>query len=201
MYGNTHRDRGRGRGRGTRQPTPYPHVRPTSVDRDRLPSPLPDDKLLGSSPSEKTLSRANDDVRLANDWKTYYDKYFERDRYSLPRPSDTHRMPEPEAINAKIDAILAATVIQCSGAIKEHLQSCITAAEEKVKNPPASKEELMWRNLTARFESHYERTMSSMMDDLARTMLRIQGRDTLQKTESASSSRAHENQQEATETE
>ena len=91
-------------------------------------------------------------------------------------------MPDAEVINTKIDAILSTAVNQCSQAIEEHLQACIEAAEDRVKNPPASKEELMWRSLTERFESHYEKTMSSMMDNLARTMIRIQNRDAEQST-------------------
>ena len=195
MYHNAHRGRGRGRGRGTRRPAPYAHVRTAPAFDGRFPSPVPEEKLSGTTPSEKTLARAKYDVRVANDWKTYYAKYFERGRYTPPRPSDTHRMPDADVINSKIDAILSTTVNQFAQAIEEHLQSCIAAAEDRVQNPPASKEELMWRSLTERFVSHYEKTMSSMMENLARTMIRIQSRD----TERAAPTGASSVQQTATE--
>ena len=144
--------------------------------------PTPDERLPGVTTAEKAVSRAKDDVRLANDWKSYYAKHFERERYTLPRPSDTHQMPDSDTINKKIDEILSGAITQCKDAIDQHLLTCIAAAEERIKNPPASSEE-MWRNMTKKFESHYERTMRAMMDNLARTMLRLQGREPEQRVE------------------
>ena len=123
------------------------------------------------------MSRAKGDVRLSNDWKSYYTKHFERERYTLPSPSDIHQMPDSDTINKKIDEILPGAITQCKDAIDQHFLACIAAVEERTRNPPALSEEIMWQIMTKKFESHYERTMTAMMDNLARTMLRLQGRE------------------------
>ena len=81
MFKNSYRGRGKGRGRGTRRPAPYTHRTPRGTD-DKLPMPTPDERLPGVTTAEKAVSRAKDEVRLANDWKSYYT--------SILRGKDTH---------------------------------------------------------------------------------------------------------------
>ena len=95
----------------------------------------------------------------------------------MPSPSDIHQMPDSDTINKKIDEILPGAITQCKDAIDQHFLACIAAVEERTRNPPALSEEIMWQIMTKKFESHYERTMTAMMDNLARTMLRLQGRE------------------------
>ena len=74
-------------------------------------------------------------MRVAGDWKTYLQKYFKRERYHLPRHTDTHRVPEADKLNTQLDAVFSETKSKYSDAIEQHLQSVITRAEEAVANP------------------------------------------------------------------
>ena len=125
--------RGRGRGRGQKY-QPYP--RQSEGEDRRLPHPTPENMLSGTTTLERTVSKAKDDVRLATDWKTYFEKYFERERYHLPRPTDSHRVPKADSLNTKLDEILNSAKQRCREAIDEHLQDVSRRAEDRVNNPP-----------------------------------------------------------------
>ena len=57
-------------------------------------------------------------------------------------------MPESDTSNKKIDEILSGAITQCNDKIDQLLLACIAAAEERIKNPPAPSEEIMWQNMT-----------------------------------------------------
>lgn len=135
--------------------------------------PTPDTRLPGGTTTEKAVARARDDIRLAKDWQTYYMKMFERKRYTLSRPTNTHLLPDADRINGLLDNILSEAITKCKESIDEHLQSCIQAAEEKAENPPESAETQMWQKITKKFESHYEATMQNMMEAMTKTILTL----------------------------
>ena len=146
MYRNS-RSRGRGRGRGTVRYKPY--GRPTNKEDNRTPRPTPEASLQGATPQEKAVPRAKDDLRLAKDWKIFFEKYFdlrlakdwkiffekyfERDRYIIPRPANSHLVPGREKLNSKIDETLGRAKTECSEAISTHLVVEIESAEERIK--------------------------------------------------------------------
>ena len=112
---------------------------------NRLPCPTPDQLLSGAASQEKATATAKDDLRLANDWKVYFQKYFERERYRLPRSIDSHRVPDADTLNTKLEGILDSTKTQCKEAIEEHLNSVVIQAENRVKNPPNPRKQTWWK--------------------------------------------------------
>ena len=130
MYRNSS-SRGRGRGRGTVRYKLY--GRPTDKEDNRTPRPTPETSLQGATPQEKAVPRAKDDLRLVKDWKTFFEKYFERDRYIIPRSANSHLVPGREKLNSKTDEILGRAKTECSEAISTHLVVEIESAEERIK--------------------------------------------------------------------
>ena len=170
--------RGRGRGRGQRY---QPYLRRHDEEDNRLPRPTPDHLLSGDTSQEKTTAR--DDLRLANDWKVYFQKYFERERYRLPRPTDSHRVPDADTLNAKLDGILDSTKTQCKEAIEEHLNSVVIQAENRVKNQPKPAEANLVEEVS-KLVKQTEQKWESIMQHMGRTMYGVlEQRETQKKQE------------------
>ena len=93
-------------------------------------------------------AREKENVRVAKDWKTYFMKYFEREKYTILRPSDSHRVPEADTLNSRIDEILSNTKTQVKEVIETHLDTVIEAAEERLRNPPKPAEANMLEQVT-----------------------------------------------------
>lgn len=167
MYRNSFR--GRGRGRGFRRSTPYGQRNVSETD-NTIPRPTPEANLTGSDTKERAIAKANDDARLARDWKTYFEKYFEKERYSIPRPSNSHLVPEAEIVNKVIDGIILEAKEKCKNAMHEHLLAYIEKAEERVKNPPDSAEQQMMVNVAKILQSQQEASLKVMIEAMARTV-------------------------------
>ena len=124
----------RGRVRG-KAPRYQPYLRRHDDDDTRLPHPTSEHRLTGSTPEERMSARERDNVRVAKDWKTYFMKYFEREKYTILRPLDSHRVPEANTLNTIIDENLSNTKTQVKEVIETHLDTVIEAAEERLRNP------------------------------------------------------------------
>lgn len=166
MYRNTFR--GRGRGRGGRRLTPYGQR--NIGERDgTIPRPTPDQYLAGGTSRERAISRAKDDLKLANDWKTYFEKLFERGRYSIPRPMYTHLVPEADTLNTAIDKKIQETKDACKIIIEEHLNACIGTAETNIANPPETAEKTMLESVTKLLHDQQKETLQAMIATMAQT--------------------------------
>ena len=75
-------------------------------------------------------------------------KYFEREKYTILRPSDSHRVPEADTLNSRIDEILSNTKTQVKEVIETHMDTVIEAAEERLRNPPKPAEANMLEQVT-----------------------------------------------------
>lgn len=170
MYRNS-RSRGRGRARGAMRYKPY--GRSTDMEDNRIPRPTPEASLQGTTPQEKAIARAKDDLRLAKDWKTFFDKYFERERYTIPRPANSHLIPGEDRLNTKIDEILGRAKTECSEAISAHLATEIESAEERIKNPPKPVELNMLEDVTKLLKEQQRSSMQTMMEYIGKTMKEV----------------------------
>ena len=160
------RGRGRGAPRGRR---PAPYRRHEREDSDlTIPKSAPDHMLAGGSTTEQAVARAKDDARLARDWQTWYSKHFERDEYNIPRPAQSHRLPDSATINEKIDTILKEAKSNCREAIHEHLQSCIEKAMERERNPPSSAADIQFQQWMERMEQYQKTSILNAIATMTR---------------------------------
>ena len=150
-----------------------PYGRPTDTEDNRTPRPTPETSLQGATPQEKAVARAKDDLRLAKDWKTYFEKYFERERYTIPRPANSHLVPRGEMLNSKIDEILGRAKTECSEAISTHLVAEIESAEERIKNPPKPAELNMLEDVAKILKEQQRDSMQTMLGYIGRTMKEV----------------------------
>ena len=177
MYGRrpygekSFRGRGRGGPRG-RRPTPY--SRHEREDSDlTIPKATPDHMLPGASTSEQAKARAKDDARVARDWQTWNNKYFERDEYTLPRPAKSHKLPDATTINETIDSILTEAKASCKTAIDAHLQHTIEKAAERERNPPASATDVQLQQWMERMEQYKKTSILNVIATMTRAAQEI----------------------------
>lgn len=171
MYRKSFRARGRGRA-GGRIGRPAPYDRQENNDTT-IPKSTPDERLSGSNTTERAIARAKDDARVARDWKSFFERLFERDRYTIPRPPKTHLTPEATSLNEEIDNILKETKTRCKDVILNHLDSCIQKAEERANNPPKSADEKLWETLEERLARFSEVSLQNMVETVTRTMIHL----------------------------
>ena len=178
MFKNTYR--GRGRGRGQRH---QPYSRHQGEEDSRLPRPAPDHTLKVRTAEERTIAKEQDNLRLARDWKTYFQRYCEWERYRLPRPSDSHRVPEADALIEKIDAILQDTKTQVKETIDSHLETVIQNTEERIKNPPKPAETSLMEQMS-KLVQQQQLSYEFMMKNMGRTINKVlQQREEMKKNE------------------
>ena len=128
MYRGRGRDyKSQSRGRDFRRPTPYMGRTP---EDPTLPAPTPDHLLVHDRNSlGHHTAKTKDDIRVAKDWKSYYERYFERERYTIPRPAETHPAPDYATLHEKLAAVFNNTKETVKTTVAEHLQEVITKAE------------------------------------------------------------------------
>ena len=148
---NTRRSQGRSRGRGRGRGQPRggqrsaPYTRPPREQGQQVPQATPDDQLLGSTSTERTMARARDDLRLAKEWSQWFKMAYEDNKMSLPSPRNSHLVPNADTLKIKLDAILLDANTKCNDTIEEHCLQLIGEAEHKIKNPPLSLEQQIFK--------------------------------------------------------
>ena len=80
-------------------------------------------------------AREKDNICVVRNWKTLFMNYFEREKYRILRPTDSHRVPDADTLHSRMDEILSNTKTQVKEATDTHLDTEIKAAEERQRNP------------------------------------------------------------------
>ena len=163
MFRNSFRGRGRGRGRGARNMGPYQSERATT------PRATPESQLTGSTQRERALAKAKDELRIAKEWQTHFHSYFEGEGFTIPRPSNCHRVPEAEALLSTIDGIITELRERCKEAVQHHIQGLIEKAEENIRNPPATAEQSLLNDMAKLLHSQQQENMQAMISAMAMT--------------------------------
>ena len=102
-----YRERGNFRRGSSRRPAaPYYNRR----DNARIPRMRPDHLLIHDGSAQGlAVARANEEIRLAKDWKTFYGKMFEKEEVKIPPPNN-HEAPGADVLNERIDRVIQATL-------------------------------------------------------------------------------------------
>ena len=135
-----------------------------------LPALMPDHLLVhdGTSLGHHT-AKNKDDLRVAKDWKSYYKCYFERERYTIPRPAETHRAPDYATLHEKLAAVFNNTKETVKTTVAEHLQEVITKAEQRLTNPPQGMpSSISLKDITSLVLENNKETMSAAVENMAK---------------------------------